>query len=69
MNPKLRELMIEAGYAAPEMAGRAHKLSELLIKHMMEAIGDHQLQTPTVQSIKHSFGLEYYEPINKVFEK
>ena len=69
MNAKLRELMLEAGFAAPEIAGRAHKLSELLINCMLEAIGDHQLQNPTIQRIKHSFGLEYYESINKVFEK
>jgi hypothetical protein len=69
MNAKLRELMLEAGYAAPEMAGRAHKLSELLVAHMLEAIGDHQMQLPTVQRVKHSFGLEYHEPITKVFEK
>jgi hypothetical protein len=32
MNERLRELMLEAGYAAPELAGRALKLSELIIK-------------------------------------
>lgn len=31
MNPRLRELMIQAGYAAPELAGRANTLVELLI--------------------------------------
>jgi hypothetical protein len=69
MNQKLKEIMTKAGYAAPELAGRAHVLSELLIEHMLEAIGDHQLQVPPVQRIKHSFGLEYHEPIEKVFEK
>ena len=31
MNERLRELMLEAGYAAPEIAGRAKKLSELIV--------------------------------------
>lgn len=32
MNPRIRELMVEAGYAAPEIAGRAHKLAELIVQ-------------------------------------
>ena len=32
MNERLKELMLEAGYAAPEMAGRANKLAELLVQ-------------------------------------
>jgi hypothetical protein len=32
MNEHLKELMLEAGYAAPELAGRALKLSELIVK-------------------------------------
>ena len=31
MHQRIRELMIEAGYAAPELASRAHKLAELII--------------------------------------
>jgi hypothetical protein len=31
MNERLRELMLEAGYAAPEIAERAKKLSELIV--------------------------------------
>ncbi len=31
MNERLRELMIEAGYAAPELAGRAQCLAELIV--------------------------------------
>lgn len=30
MNERLREIMVKAGYAAPEMAGRAQKLVELI---------------------------------------
>lgn len=32
MNKRIRELMIEAGYAAPELASKALKLSELIIE-------------------------------------
>ena len=32
MNERLKELMLEAGYAAPELAGRANKLAELIVK-------------------------------------
>lgn len=32
MNERLKELMIEAGYAAPEIAGRANKLAELIVR-------------------------------------
>jgi hypothetical protein len=32
MNNKLKELMLEAGYAAPELAVRAQKLAELLVR-------------------------------------
>jgi len=36
MNGKLKELMIEAGYAYPEGATRAHKLAELLVKECID---------------------------------
>ena len=32
MNDRLKELMLKAGYAAPEIAGRANKFAELMIK-------------------------------------
>lgn len=35
MNKRIRELMIEAGYAAPELAGRANKLVELIVKECL----------------------------------
>ena len=38
MNPRIRELMVQAGYASPELAGRAHKLAELLIQECQFAI-------------------------------
>lgn len=32
MNERLHDLMLEAGYAAPELAGRAKKLAELIMQ-------------------------------------
>jgi hypothetical protein len=32
MNDQIKKLMLEAGYAAPEIAGRARKLSELIVE-------------------------------------
>jgi len=32
VNENIRELMLKAGYAAPELAGRANKLVELLVR-------------------------------------
>jgi hypothetical protein len=39
MNERLRELMLEAGYAAPELAGRGQKLAELIVSECI-AIAD-----------------------------
>jgi len=36
MNKRLKELMIEAGYAYPEGATRAHKLAELIVKECVK---------------------------------
>ena len=38
MNDRLKELMLEAGYAAPEIAGRANKLAELIVRECMAQI-------------------------------
>lgn len=40
MNERLRELMLEAGYAAPEIAGRANKLSELIVKDCCQVLAN-----------------------------
>jgi len=36
MNERIRELMLEAGYAAPEIAGRANKFAELIVRECMQ---------------------------------
>ena len=32
MNERIKELMLEAGYAAPEIAGRAQKFAQLIVR-------------------------------------
>lgn len=41
MNEKLKELMLEAGYAAPEIALRAQKLAELIVKECVHISRDY----------------------------
>jgi hypothetical protein len=43
MNEQLRQLMLEAGYAAPELAGRANKLAELIVKECMNQVREQYL--------------------------
>lgn len=38
MNERLKELMLEAGYAAPELAGRGQKLAELIVAECTEQV-------------------------------
>ena len=38
MNERLKELMIQADYPAPELALRAHRLAELIISDIVGAI-------------------------------
>jgi hypothetical protein len=39
MNDRLRELMLAAGYAAPELADRAHVLADLIVRECAEVAG------------------------------
>ena len=38
INPRVRELMEQAGYAAPELAGRAHVLMNLVVKEFADRL-------------------------------
>jgi len=38
MNARIKELMLEAGYASPELASRAKKLAELIIKECINIV-------------------------------
>jgi hypothetical protein len=69
MNERIKELMIKAGYAAPEMAGRANKLAELLVRECAEIClematkcaglpGDGALAKDCAYWIKNDFGVE-----------
>jgi hypothetical protein len=59
MNKRLEELMLEAGYAAPELAGRANKLAELIVKECAYAY--HQtrgIDTTIEQHFRNHLGLD-----------
>jgi len=68
MNERLRELMLEAGYAAPELAGRAQQLAELLIRECAnhcDLLLDHKISSEwsrgthdCSRAIKEHFGVE-----------
>jgi hypothetical protein len=40
MNEKIKQLMLEAGYAAPELAARANKLAELIVRECTQLLFD-----------------------------
>jgi hypothetical protein len=40
MNERLKQLMQEAGYAAPELASRANKLAELIVRECARKVED-----------------------------
>jgi hypothetical protein len=40
MNQRLKELMLEAGYAAPEIAGRANKFAELMVEECCKRLSE-----------------------------
>jgi hypothetical protein len=65
MNERIKELMLEAGYAAPEIAGRANKLAELIVKKCMDVAKYHTPDTEECEytwlihdKIKEHFGVE-----------
>ena len=41
MNERLRELMVQADYPAPEIALRAQKLAELIVVEMLKTCEEH----------------------------
>ena len=65
MNEKLRKLMLEAGYAAPELAGRAQKLAELIVQEAIvvcnSRVGNSDYNTGRMHcasDIKEHFGVK-----------
>ena len=71
MNEQLKELMLKAGYAAPELAGRANKLAELLVKQMLDITDAHTevfqtdrdkaLVDHIKKSVQQHFGVELWQ--------
>ena len=61
MNERLRELMVEAGYVAPELASRAQKLSDLIVRECLSLIPD-ECPSPDGRHVfwvlKDHFGIE-----------
>ena len=52
MNERIKELMLEAGYAAPEIAIRAQKFAELIVRECMKCsdpLVSHYINTHTEQ--------------------
>ena len=66
MNKRLRELMVQADYPAPEIALRAQKLAELvvaecclkLLKMDEKTKGNHNYYKHAALEIKRHFGVE-----------
>ena len=62
MNKRLNELMLEAGYAAPELAGRGQKLAELIIEECADLFTrthtDEEYQRRIDKTIRKHFGVE-----------
>lgn len=60
MNKRLRELMLEAGYAAPELAGRANKLAELIVWECANICRDRKMEPSafTADELLEHFGFE-----------
>jgi hypothetical protein len=63
MNTRLKELMLEAGYAAPELAGRANQLAELIVAECADFANDHNSEVEGVtlgvgRALKQHFGIE-----------
>ena len=57
MNERIEKLMLEAGYAAPELAGRANKLAELIVRECANVAADHDA-LDIYEEIREHFGIE-----------
>ena len=68
MNERIKVLMLEAGYAAPEIAGRGQKLAELIVREcagivdnkieVSRYIHEAELLRECSTTIKQHFGVE-----------
>jgi hypothetical protein len=51
MNERIKELMLEAGYAAPELAGRANKLVELVVEECAQRAEAYAYMSPNFNAL------------------
>jgi hypothetical protein len=62
MNERLKELMIQADYPAPELALRAHRLAELIVKECAGIIEsqdvDPSFKLRMIWAVKEYFGVK-----------
>jgi hypothetical protein len=60
MNEKIKELMLEAGYAAPEIAGRANKFAKLIVSECAGLVDHVRMEDGTTRGefIRKHFGVE-----------
>jgi hypothetical protein len=65
MNERLKELMLEAGYAAPEIAGRANKLAELIVNECMKEAWDEIIPDEDIAQEKDPLIQEYLKGNNQ----
>jgi hypothetical protein len=64
MNERLKQLMQEAGYAAPELASRANKLAELIVRECADiATNRYQRLMDGGKAVKQHFGVEEQEKV------
>ena len=59
MNERIKVLMLEAGYAAPEIAGRGQKLAELIVRETMQIVAN-QLPSNQYLDVAHAV-IEHYK--------
>jgi hypothetical protein len=57
MTDRIKELMLEAGYAAPDLAGRGQKLAELIVRECMSNLYLNGYDDAMIQIQRH-FGVE-----------
>jgi hypothetical protein len=51
MNKHIHSMMLEAGYAAPELAGRAQLLAELIVEHCAQRAEAYAYMSPNFTAL------------------
>ena len=66
MNERIKELMIQSDYPAPEIALRAQKLAELIVRDCMDVVDGYTKQRTfdthydAVEQIEALFGIKHF---------